>query len=123
MQSNEYENYIQGYKDGLSTVIKMFEMTTGERQRRFGYELVADILDHYDYAEIKAEIESMDKKELHTYYIIRIITEDKEGFKKVSAESKWYPVHPTFSQIEEFMNPYDDKSFAVVEQILVLEEG
>lgn len=121
MQSSDYENYIEGFKDGLDAVIKMFEMSTDERQMRFGYTFVADILDHYDYAEIKAEIESIDKKELHTYYVIRIITEDKEGFKKVSAESKWYPVHPTFSQIEEFMNPYDDKSFAVVEQIFVLE--
>lgn len=117
--------YIQGMEDMTNIIKAIFELTTGEREKKFGSVFVADILDKFDFQQIREKMQiqgTMRAKETHCYYIIRIVSEDDEGFKKVTAESKRYYSRPTFAEIDRYLTETGDiNSFAVVEELYVRE--
>lgn len=65
--------YINGLEDGVNMTKAIFALSTSERESRFGSADVAQILDKFDFAQIKelmsAEIEV--QPEIKGYYVLR----------------------------------------------------
>jgi hypothetical protein len=110
--------YTQGLSDGVEMVKSIFEMTTDERQERFGYPLVAEVLDHFDFIQIRERMERLSRM-----YIIRGIKVDDNGFKHVVVESDRLSIKPDEVLINAFLNCHREKhiTFACVEEIYVKE--
>lgn len=112
-------DYIAGLEDGASMIKSIFAMTPEEREEKFGYTLVANILDVYDVIEIRERLETLNK-----YYIIRGIKVSDTGFKRVVVESDRLSFKPDEVLITAFLNCHKDKhiTFATVEEIYVREQ-
>lgn len=110
--------YINGLSDGVGMVKTIFEMSIEERMERFGKANISMILDEYDFQQIKEHLET-----LKTYFIIRGIRVDDDGYKKVVVESDRLTFRPDEVLINAFLNCHKNKniSFAAVETIYVRE--
>ena len=110
--------YINGLSDGVDMIKAIFEMSVDDRVEKFGKANISQILDEYDFQQIKDRLETLKK-----YYIIRGINVDKYGYKKVVVESDRLSVEPDEVLINAFLNCHKDKNitFAVKEQIYVRE--
>lgn len=110
--------YINGLSDGVGMVKTIFEMSIEERMERFGKANISMILDEYDFQQIKEHLET-----LKTYFIIRGIRVDDNGYKKVVVESDRLTFRPDEVLINAFLNCHKNKniSFAAVETIYVRE--
>jgi hypothetical protein len=110
--------YINGLSDGVGMVKTIFEMSIEERMERFGKANISQILDEYDFQQIKDRLETLKK-----YYIIRGINVDKDGFKKVVVETDRLSFEPDELLINAFLNCHKDKNitFAVAQTIYVRE--
>lgn len=110
--------YTNGFSDGVDMIKKICEMTTDEREEKFGYQLIGSILASYDFSEIRERMESLKK-----YYIIRGIKDDYIGKKVCVVESDRLSLKPDEILINAFLNCHKDKkiSFACVEEIYVKE--
>lgn len=110
--------YINGLSDGVDMIKSIFEMSIEERMGRFGKANISQILDEYDFQQIKERLET-----LKTYFIIRGIRVDDYGYKKVVVESDRLTFRPDEVLINAFLNCHKNKniSFAAVETIYVRE--
>lgn len=120
VDSKHFENdkaYVQGMSDGVEMVKALFEMSTDERQEKFGHFLVAEILDNFDFIQIRERMESLNK-----YYIIRGIVANDQ-VKRCVVESDRLSFKPDEVLINAFLNCHKDKNinFAIVEEIFVRE--
>ena len=107
------DEYKKGMADFYFIMRGIFEMTPEERIKVFKSSNVATILDNYDYKQIR---KMMYCKKM---YVIRGINVDKNGFKKVVAESGYFNFKPKEVVISTFMKMHKDATFACVEEIYV----
>ena len=111
------KEYIQGMEDYHNIIKAIFELSPEERKERFGSPLVANIIDRFDFQQIRElMVERLEKK-----YIIRGIKEDDFGKKKIAVESDPLSFKPDETLINAFLNCHKDRnlSFATVEEIYV----
>ena len=121
VDKKHFENdkaYCQGMEDMYDMIKAIFEMSVDDRVEKFGKANISMILDEYDFQQIKERLET-----LKTYYIIRGIKGDDNGYKKVVVESDRLTFRPDEVLINAFLNCHKNKniSFAVVETIYVRE--
>ena len=110
--------YISGLEDGVGMIKKIWEMTSTEREEKFGYTRIGFILEMYDFAEIRERMESLKK-----YYVIRGIREENDKVKRCVVESVRLLLRPDETLINAFLNCHKDKhlSFATIEEVYVRE--
>lgn len=121
VDKKHFENdkaYCQGMEDMYDMIKSIFEMSVDDRVEKFGKANISMILDEYDFQQIKERLET-----LKTYYIIRGIKVDDNGYKKVVVESDRLTFRPDEVLINAFLNCHKNKniSFAAVETIYVRE--
>ena len=110
-------DYIQGLEDGVNIVKSIYELTVDERIKRFGDFSVPDILDKFDFQQIREKmVERLEKK-----YVIRGITINDYHQKKVAVESDPLDIKPDETLVNAFLNCHKDKhlAFAVIEEIWI----
>ena len=115
MSIDEQNSYVQGLEDMYNIIKSILELPSDKRQERFGAVLIADIMDKFDFQQIRElMVERLEKK-----YVIRGIKENDYGQKKVAVESDPLSVEPDEILINAFLNCHKDKhiQFAVVETI------
>lgn len=106
-------DFINGIETGIEIVRSIYELSTGERKQRFGSTSVPEILDKFDFAQIR-NLMSI-KKTLRKYYLIRGIK--NVGHKKeVKWESDLLEGYPSDAMIQCYLEK-NDADFAVVGEI------
>lgn len=109
------DDYTQGMEDGVILVKQIFELSQVERVNKFGSRNVADILDKFDFIQIK---EKLAGEEVCTvYYVIRVFTE--KGY--VLHTSERMKIQPTSEIVLDYIMRYPGAEFAKVETLFVRE--
>lgn len=108
------DDYTQGMEDGVILVKQIFELSQVERVNKFGSRNVADILDKFDFIQIK---EKLSGEEVCTvYYVIKAF--DKSGYIHKSGRMK---IQPTPEIVLDFLNRNPDAEYAKFETLFVRE--
>lgn len=116
------EDYFNGMEDGVLMAKAILELDMSSRKEMFGDYDVANILDKFDFRQIHEKLKARQpEKELKKYYIIRGIKVDDNGFKRCREESEYLTRKPDDGQIEDFLRINDKATFAVVQEIYVLD--
>lgn len=115
---NNDKLYVQGLEDGVNMIKAIFELSIDERMERFGKANISQILDEYDFQQIKERLETLKK-----YYILRGIRVEPNDIKRVVVESDRLTIKPDEILINAFLNCHRAKniSFTCVEEIYVKE--
>lgn len=116
------EDYFNGMEDGVLMVKAILELDMSSRKEMFGDYDVTNILDKFDFRQIHEKLKvRKPEKELKKYYVIRGIKVDENGFKKCISESAYMTKKPDDRQIEGFLRINDKVTFAVVQEIYILD--
>lgn len=112
------EGYYEGMEIGVQIVKDILSLSTHERMERFGKTDITQILDDFDFTQLK----DLMAKEivLNKRYVIRGIV-DRGTEKKVISESIKYKMYPSDDMILEFWSTCPDATFIVVEEIYIRE--
>ena len=121
---NKDNDYIDGFEDGVLLIKNILSLSVEERLRRFRSADISNILDRFDFQQIKELYNTPADKELKVYYVIRGI-QTNGLLKRVTVESERYEYFPSPNTIEQFIRTNNLQTklvdFATVEHIYVYE--
>lgn len=123
MSIKEQDSYIQGLEDGIEIVKAIYSLDRFDRQKYFHETKVSNILNRFDFAQIREIVNGIkheDIREIKKYYIIRGIHINlNNNEKSVVAESIKLAFAPDEEMINTFLAVHTDVDFAVCEEIYV----
>lgn len=111
-------SYIQGMEDFYNIIKAIYELTYEERMRTFGMSHVSMIIDKFDFQQIREKMLDPVKK----FYVIRGISVDDNGIKRVMAESGRLKYMPDEDMVNVFLQIHKNVSFATIQEIFVRTE-
>ena len=112
--------YIQGMEDFYNIMKAIYSLDRFEREKYFHESKVSNILDKFDFEQIREIVNGIkheDIREIKRYYIIRGIHINKYNEKSVVAESIKLAFAPDEEMIDTFLAVHTNVDFAVVEEI------
>lgn len=113
------EAYINGMEHMYNIIKSILELPSDKRQERFGAVLIANIMDKFDFQQIREiMVERLEKR-----YIIRGIKVNEYNQKRVVAESGQLKFPPDEEMVSAFMDCHEDVMFATVAEIYVKVKG
>lgn len=116
---NTDKAYVQGLEDMYNTIKAIFELTSGERCKRFDTYSIPFILGKFDFYEVYEKMHNP----IEVKYVIRGISVNDYNQKKVVVESEPLTIKPDEMLVNAFLNCHKDKNikFATVEEIYIKE--